>query len=102
MTNINQFVTTRALLIVLGTAQIGQAITTFGNPANYIVPTGSRNDGVGMIKLGDEPEPNGVVPFCTGSLLTGGSYFLTAAHCLTNKNGKLTFDTQTPQIQVPN
>ena len=104
MNNLNQLVkaTTGAFLIVLGTAQVGQAITTFGNPADYIVPSGGPYDGVGIIKLGEDPDPNGVVPFCTGSLLTGGSYFVTAAHCLTDDSGKLVFGTQTPQIKLPN
>ena len=104
MTNLNQLVqtTTGALLIVLGTAQIGQAITTFGDPADYTVPSGGKYDGVGIIKLGDEPDSNGVVPFCTGSLLTGGSYFVTAAHCLTDDSGKLVFGTQKPRIKLPN
>lgn len=40
----------------------------------------------GVVSLEGSLTGDAPTPFCTGSLLTGGQYILTAAHCLTDEN----------------
>jgi hypothetical protein len=60
-------------------------LTTFGDPALNVVTPGGSFDGVGMLLI---DTPGGLFG-CSGSLLTGGQYMLTAAHCLTDDFGNL-------------
>ena len=72
-----------AIGLTLGTAGVGHAIITYGNPDDYIAQPGSMFSGVGL--LGVHDGENGYKDLCTGSLLNGGSYVLTAAHCVTDE-----------------
>lgn len=74
---------TGAAIAVLGTSRAGQAIVTPGDPAQYITPTDSFS-GVAFLDLELD---SGAGAACTGSLLPGGSYVLTAAHCVTDSKG---------------
>lgn len=87
MTSKNQIakVTTGAFLIVLGTAEVGRPITTPRAPSNYIVPPGELS-GVGQLFIGNQS--GDIEGVCTGSLLRD-TYFLSAAHCLTDEQGNL-------------
>lgn len=49
----------------------------------YATPKGGAFDGVGSIFV-DIGDPNGLGFLCTGTLLAGGQYMLTAAHCLSD------------------
>lgn len=60
-------------LLVLGAAP-AQAIVTTTAPANWLGSTDSRLDGVGKFTSGST--------LCTASLLEGGAYAITAAHCV--------------------
>lgn len=55
-------------------------ITTPGNPAGYVVSPPSFYDGVAKLIIS---MPTGTFG-CSGSLLTGGLYVLTAAHCISS------------------
>ena len=79
---------TGAVFTVVGTTMTGQAITTPGDPSQYITPTDSYS-GVAFLEL-QKSSGEGA---CTGSLLPGGSYILTAAHCVTNSENQGVFDT---------
>lgn len=49
----------------------------------YATPKGGAFDGIGSIFV-DIGDPNGLGYLCTGTLLAGGQYMLTAAHCLSD------------------
>ncbi len=79
-----------AALLVLGTGSRGKAIIATDSNAlfNRVLLPG---DFSGVVQLGRNPDPFSS-GFCTASLLTGGQYLLTAAHCLTNGSGSLDFN----------
>lgn len=77
-----------AVFTVVETTMTGQAITTPGDPSQYITPTDSYS-GVPFLEL----QKSSGEAFCTGSLLPGGSYILTAAHCVTDSENQGVFDT---------
>ncbi len=83
-----------AAIAIVGTTSAGQAITTTGDPLQYITPTNIFS-GVALLELekisGDKID-------CTGSLLAGGAYVLTAAHCLTDFEAKGVFDTSATTV----
>ncbi|MBD2102347.1 trypsin-like serine protease [Leptolyngbya sp. FACHB-261] len=58
---------------------------TAGQPANYIVNSGTGFDGVVELFIGSSQGDFN----CSGSLLTSGLHILTAAHCLTDNFGTL-------------
>ncbi len=77
-------------LLVLGTGSRGKAIIATDSNALFdriLFP----GDFSGVVQLGRNPEPFSS-GFCTASLLTGGQYLLTAAHCLTDSSGLLDFN----------
>src|SRR5690606_39775862 len=53
------------------------------DPANWRAPSGNPFDGVGKLILN---RADGVFG-CSGSLLDGGGFMVTAAHCLTDDDG---------------
>ena len=55
-------------------------ITTAGDPANYVTPTGTPLDGVADLIM------DGMFR-CTGTLLPTGRHVLSAAHCFVNESG---------------
>ena len=73
-----------ATLTTLITAEAGRAIVTVDSPYNHVVPYG-RFSGVGQLQIANTA---GEVNVCTGSLLRGGQYMRTAAHCLTDELGR--------------
>lgn len=73
-----------AIFVGLGNAEIGQAIVTVENPENYRVAPG---DFSGVVSLNNSQNPEEVPAYCTGSLLKGGLYLLTAAHCIKREDG---------------
>ncbi|HEY9652649.1 MAG TPA: trypsin-like serine protease [Coleofasciculaceae cyanobacterium] len=74
------------VLTVVGTGGAAKAIVTTGDPNDYIVPLEDYS-GVTLLNFSNSRgEPEGR---CTGSLLTGGEYILTAAHCITDEYGNL-------------
>ncbi|MEB3179890.1 MAG: PEP-CTERM sorting domain-containing protein [Nostocaceae cyanobacterium] len=73
-----------AVSAVLSTARVGEAIVTVNNPETYRVAPGNFS---GVVAINSSNSQ-----FCTGSLLTGGLYILTAAHCLWDYGNK-TFKT---------
>ncbi|MBF2058022.1 MAG: S1 family peptidase [Cyanobacterium sp. T60_A2020_053] len=64
------------------TATLKPLLTTFGNPADYVVNT-PLFDAVADLRLSLN---SGGFARCTGSLI-GSDFLLTAAHCLTDLNG---------------
>lgn len=68
-----------AVLSTLGTPQLAGAIVTFGDSSLNQVGLGEFS---GVVLIGT---PNTI---CTGSLLKGGLHILTAAHCITDEQGK--------------
>lgn len=78
-----------AIFVTLGNAEIGQAIVTVENPENYRVAPG---DFSGVVSLNNSQNPEEVPAYCTGSLLKGGLYLLTAAHCIKDEDGRLLKD----------
>ncbi|WP_414584458.1 trypsin-like serine protease [Scytonema sp. PCC 10023] len=91
-----------AVLSTLGTAELAGAIVTAGDPQNYQVAPGKFS---GVVPI------NTSLDLCTGSLLKGGLHILTAAHCITDKNGKfntsilnktnVTFKLPTGSVSMP-
>ncbi|HEY9795767.1 MAG TPA: trypsin-like serine protease [Leptolyngbyaceae cyanobacterium] len=73
-------------LTALGTGGAAKAIViSSSSPDNHLVSPGEFS-GVAQLAALDTG-----AGFCTSSLLSGGSYLLTAAHCITDETGK--FDT---------
>lgn len=71
-----------AATLLLGLAGAAQAIVTTTAPGNWIATDFSRFAGVARLLV------DGTVG-CSGSLLQGGAYVLTAAHCVTDTQGVL-------------
>jgi secreted trypsin-like serine protease len=72
-------------LTALGTGGAAKAIIVSDSLNNHLVSPGEFS-GVAQLAALDTG-----AGFCTSSLLTGGSYLLTAAHCIADETGK--FDT---------
>ena len=67
---------------VLFSSGTSRAITVAGvDPNAYLVAPGTGFDGVVLFATNQGA--------CSGSLLTGGLYILTAAHCVTNGVGQI-------------
>lgn len=79
-----------ALALLLGST--AAAITTAGDPANYVVSSPSFYDGVAYTSSN--------VSTCSASLLSTGIHLLTAAHCLTNSSGVI--DVTSMSVFFPN
>ena len=74
-------------------------LTTVDDPSNHIVIPPTNLDGVGKLVL--PTINNGPTYICSGSLLPGGLYVLTASHCVTDSDGNenvitLTLDPNSP------
>jgi hypothetical protein len=62
---------------------VSPSLTTYGAPADYVIPAGGSYDGVpldGVARL--TISMGGANYLCSGSLLTGGAAILTAGHCV--------------------
>ncbi|BAY49338.1 peptidase S1 and S6 chymotrypsin/Hap [Scytonema sp. HK-05] len=91
-----------AVLSTLGTAELAGAIVTANNSQNHQLASGEFS---GVVPI------NTSLDLCTGSLLKGGLHILTAAHCITDKNGKfntkilnktnVTFKLPTGSVSMP-
>ncbi len=76
------FLAVTSLHLLLFSAVSSKAITVAGtDPADYLVAAGTGFDGVVLFSTN--------VGSCSGSLLTGGLYILTAAHCVTDTSGDI-------------
>jgi secreted trypsin-like serine protease len=67
-----------AVAAAFSTAGAARAIVTVGNPENYRVAPGEFS---GVVAINNRNSR-----ICTGSLLRGGLYILTASHCLWNND----------------
>lgn len=74
-----------------------QAVTVAGDPADYLVPSGTLFDGVVEIRFSRQ-SASGQELGCSGSLLETGQHVLTAAHCFTNKSGVLDVEKSSSSI----
>ena len=70
-----------SLLTVIASTPVS-AIVASDNPDNWIAPSLLGLDGVGLLSINSS---NGSGE-CSGSLLSGDQYLLTAAHCITDHN----------------
>jgi hypothetical protein len=68
-------------ILMLGMNETARAIVSVDERHRQPVQPGQFS-GVVLLEVDLSPRI-GIVPFCTGSLLTGGLHILTAAHCLT-------------------
>lgn len=66
------------------TAERQDAITTAGDPSDYVVSGGVFSGVARLI--------TNTGSLCTGALLSGGAHVLTAAHCVTDSAGTITVD----------
>src|SRR5581483_4396031 len=73
------------LLLALYTASIASAITTAGNPDDYLVTPGTGFDGVVGLSISRTDGLFG----CSGALLSSGNFILTAAHCISDFSGNV-------------
>lgn len=67
-------------------AEIFPLYTTVDDPVNHETNNGGEFDGVAKLLIA---ATDGYTYGCSGSLMTGGLYVLTAAHCVTDSNGRL-------------
>ncbi|ARV58765.1 hypothetical protein BZZ01_09040 [Nostocales cyanobacterium HT-58-2] len=91
-----------AVLSTLGTAELAGAIVTAGDSQSHQLVPGEFS---GVVSI------NTATNHCTGSLLKGGLHILTAAHCITDDNGKFktsdlnktkaTFNLSTGSVSIP-
>ncbi|MDR4520785.1 MAG: trypsin-like serine protease [Nitrosomonas sp.] len=70
-------------------------IIASNDPANWRAPSGNPFDGVGKLILNRADGTFG----CSGSLLDGGGFLVTAAHCLTDDDGSSILNSATVSFQ---
>jgi secreted trypsin-like serine protease len=70
-------------------------IVASDDPANWQAPSGDPFDGVGKLILSRTDGTFG----CSGSLLDGGGFLVTAAHCLTDNDGNSILNSATVSFQ---
>ena len=71
-------------------------LTTVDDPSNHLVSQPTGLGGVGKLIL----PTSSATYVCSGSLLPGGQYVLTAAHCVTDDNGNENIITSNPDARV--
>jgi len=86
--------------LLAAVAMPAAALTTTDDPAEYILPPGGS---AGLVRL-DTTLIDGSTDICSGALISGTQYVLTAAHCVTNAAGepdvaniRVGFNTTAPQ-----
>ena len=72
-------------------------LTVYADPSDHLVYPPSSLEGVGRMSFATL---DGGLFYCSSSLLNGGKYLLTAAHCTTDQNGVIDFDTENPFSKV--
>jgi secreted trypsin-like serine protease len=73
-----------ALACLIGLSLPAQAIVSTTSPSNWVA-TSDSFDGVAKLTISSSAG----TAVCSGSLLAGGAYVLTAAHCVTGSTGAL-------------
>ena len=73
------------------------AITTAGNPGSYVVPTGTGLDGIAALNISRLDTDLS----CSGALLAGGLFVLTAAHCLSGFDGHVNVISSLVSFDLP-
>ena len=84
-------------VIAINLAPIASAITTAGNPDNYLAAPGTGFDGVVGLTVS---RTDGIFG-CSGALLSSGSFILTAAHCISDFSGQVNVTSSSVFFTLP-